>query len=136
MLKSQFDYLCENFGNPDIPINDRWKAVKYIFIKNPLMDVQFLLRHNEIIYSDNESVGAGFYILGTPNADLEPINSGYILTYIPLSSIERVTFVNTFIDSESTPSEISRSNIFNDDNPIIEGTSFNTDTNNFSTIIE
>lgn len=131
MLKSQFDYLCETFGDPSIPVEDRWKAIRYIYIENPLMDVQFLLKNNEIMYSDNENIGPGFYILGAPNAELEPINKGSVITYIPLSMIDKISFNTTYIDTNIAPANVSRKNT----GPIIEGTSFN-NTDSYSTIAE
>lgn len=101
MLKSQFDYLCETFGDPSLPVKERWKAIKYIYVENPIMDVQVLIKKGEIIYIDNEEIGAGFYIMGTPNVELNPINSGYVISYIPLKLIDKITFVTTFINSET-----------------------------------
>jgi len=134
MLKSQFDYLCENFGDPSIDIGDRWKAIKYIFIENPLMDVQFLLKRNEIMYVDNINIGPGFYILGTPNADIEPINKGSVITFIPLHMIDKITFITNYIETEKV-SNITKPH-YHKNSPIVEGISFNTDNEDFSTIIE
>jgi len=136
MRKSEFDYLCENFGDPSLPVTERWKAIRYIFVENPLMDVQFLLKHHEIMYIDNDSVSPGFYILGTPNANIEPINKGFVISFIPLSLIDKIAFVTDYIKIESGPSQVSKPNILNGDNPIVEGISFNTNTDDFSTIIE
>ena len=101
MLKSQFDYLCETFGDPSLPLSERWKAIKYIYVENPIMDVQVLIKKGEIIYIDNEEIGAGFYILGTPNVELNPINEGYVISYIPLKVVDKITFVTTFIGSDN-----------------------------------
>ena len=114
MLKSQFDYLCETFGDPLLPSNERWKAIKYIYVENPIMDVQFLIKKGEIIYIDNEEIGAGFYILGTPNVELNPINEGYVITYIPLKLVDKITFVTKFINSAKP----NVSNISNANEPI------------------
>ena len=32
MRKSQLLFLCKTFGNPDLPDNEKWKCIKYIFI--------------------------------------------------------------------------------------------------------
>lgn len=130
MLKSQFDYLCENFGNPSLDKKDRWKAIKYIYVENPINDAQLLINRGELIYIDNTLIGPGFYILGTPNVELEPINEGLVISYIPLSMVDKITFVTDFIDT--TIASINRSK---EDDTLIKGISFNTNTEDVSMIL-
>lgn len=136
MLKSQFDFLCETFGDPSLPINERWKAVRYIFPENPVADVQILLKHNEIIYIDNSEIGPGFYILGTPNADIEPINEGMVVTFIPLKLIDKITFQTDFIKTDEKVSNLNLKSNKLDHPDILKATSILEDDSSISTIIE
>lgn len=103
MLVSQFDYLCKTFGDPSIPESDRWKSIKYIYIENPLPDFQTLLKEHNIIYINNESIGAGFYIISPPNADTDPINKGLVVSFIPLEMIDKISFIldDSIVNSEN-----------------------------------
>ena len=96
MTKKQFEFMCNNFGNTDLPENERWKAIRYIYVESPLMDVQFLIKKGMFAYIDNEDIGPGFYILGEPNADIEPINNERVITFIPLENIDKISFVGTY----------------------------------------
>ena len=92
MRRSQLDFLCKTFGDPNIPDNEKWKCIKYIFVENPIVDVQKLLKRHEIMYIDNSDNGPGFYILGYDNSDLGISKYGnYIITFIPLTIIDKIS---------------------------------------------
>lgn len=136
MLKTQFDYLCETFGDPSLPVSERWRAIKYIYVENPLMDAQLLIKKGELIYIDNEEIGPGFYILGAPNAELNPISNDLVVSYIPLKLVDKITFITSFIDVNknisNTSPEINDSKLKN----IVKFVSNKIDTNSVSRIIE
>lgn len=106
MVKSQFNFICEKLGDPDLPANEKWKCLKYIFIENPIVDVQLLLRNRQIAYIDNPDIGPGFYIMGYSNSDLgiQPYNN-QVITFIPLSLIDKISVITTIeSDDENDPS--------------------------------
>lgn len=98
MTSEQYNFLCSTFGNSRKPASERWKCTKYIYIENPLIDIQAFLNKGEVIYIDNESIGSGFYILGTPNADFGVINTEKIITFIPIEAIDKVTLMLNELD--------------------------------------
>ena len=110
MLKTQFDFLCETFGDQSLDIKDRWKSVKYIFNENPLGDMQLLIKRNEAVYIDNDEMGAGFCILGTPDVELNPVTTEKTITFLPLSQIDKITFVSDNIEVTET-NESNNTNI-------------------------
>lgn len=105
MLKSQLNFLCETFGNPDLPSEQKWKCIKYIYVENPIADVQLLLARNEIMYIDNSDNGPGFYIMGTPNVELGiPNLTDKVISFIPLRIIDKISVIASYIldDQEIT----------------------------------
>ena len=100
MRKSQLDFLCDTFGDPTLPSNEKWKCVKYIFTENPLIDVQLLIKKKEIMYISNTDNGPGFYILGTPNVELGiPRLNEQIVTFIPLRIIDKISLITSHIET-------------------------------------
>lgn len=136
MLKTQFDYLCKTFGDTTLPISERWKAIKYIYVENPLMDAQLLIKKGELIYIDNEEIGPGFYILGAPNAELNPITNELVVSYIPLKLVDKITFVTSFIDTNENISNITQQTNNLKLKNIVKFVSNKIDTNSVSRIIE
>ena len=111
MLKSQFIFLCEKLGDPDLAPNEKWKSIKYIFIENPIADVQRLLRNREIMYVDNPDIGPGFYILGYGNADLGvPKYNERVITFIPLKLIDKISIIAS-VDSDNSGGSDNENNI-------------------------
>ena len=105
MRKSQLDFLCETFGDSNLPSSEKWKCIKYIFIENPIVDVQKLIKNNEIQYIGNSDNGPGFYILGTPNADFGIVNlCDKVVTFIPLKLIDKISLIcsSDLIDNNLT----------------------------------
>ena len=101
MLKTQFNFLCKTFGNPKLPDNEKWKCIKYIFVENPLADVQRLIRLRKIAYVDNFNIGPGFYILGYANSDLGvPKHGERVVTFIPLTLIDKISLVTSFDEND------------------------------------
>ena len=138
MLVSQFDYLCQTFGDPSIPETDRWKSIKYIYVENPLPDFQTLLKEHNIIYINNASIGAGFYIISPPNSNLEPINKGLVVSFVPLDMVDKISFILDDSIIHSGDENVSNLNarIMSNSNDIIEGYSSKLDENLYSDIIE
>ena len=102
MRKSQLDFLCETFGDPNLSNKDKWKCIKYIFIENPIIDVQLLLKRKEIQYIDNTEIGPGFYILGCPHVDFGiPKFNDKVITFIPLKMIDKLSLIASHIDINS-----------------------------------
>ena len=124
MLKSQFDFLCKTFGNPDLPDNEKWKCIKYIFIENPIADVQKLIRVNQIMYIDNPNIGPGFYIMSYSNSDLGvPKYSRQVITFIPLKLIDKLS-ISPFLDDNNDDDNNENNILYVDtyeDTLIIEG---------------
>ena len=134
LLNTQIDFLCNSFGDTSLPENERWKCIKYIFAENPIIDVQLLIKKGEIIYINNSEIGPGFYILGTPNADIEPINEGMVVTFIPLKLIDKITFQTDFIKTDEKVSNLKSNKLDHPD--ILKATSISEDDSSISTIIE
>ena len=106
MLKSQITSLCNAFGDPSLPESERWKCIKYIFTENPIIDAQLLISKGELIYIDNASIGAGFYVMGSPNADFGiPNKDEKIITFIPLSLVDKISFITTNMNPDFDPGE-------------------------------
>jgi hypothetical protein len=103
MRKSQLDFLCKAFGDQTLPDNEKWKCIKYIFIENPIVDVELLIKKNEIKYIDNAENGAGFYILATPNADfgISKLNEK-LVTFIPLKIIDKISLNVKSLNNENS----------------------------------
>lgn len=102
MRKTQLDFLCETFGDPNVSSNEKWKCIKYIFIENPIVDVQLLLKRNEIKYIDNSENGPGFYILGTPHVDFGvPKIYDKVVTFIPLKIIDKISLITSYVNINS-----------------------------------
>ena len=94
MLKSQFNFLCNTFADSKLSATDKWKCIKYIFIENPIADVQRLLKKREIMYIDNSSIGPGFFILGHANTDFSiPKYDEKVVTFIPLRIIDKISLL-------------------------------------------
>ena len=102
MRKTQLDFLCETFGDSSLPSNEKWKCIKYIFIENPIVDVQLLIKKNEIKYIDNTENGPGFYIMGVPHVDFGvPKLRDKVVTFIPLKIIDKISLIAS-INNDST----------------------------------
>lgn len=110
MLKSQLNFLCEKLGSPDLGPNEKWKSIKYIFIENPIVDVQRLLKNREIMYIDNPDIGPGFYIIGYTNSDLGIPKYDRVVTFIPLKLIDKISII-TKIDVENDGTTDEENNI-------------------------
>lgn len=107
MLKSQFIFLCNKLGDPNLGSNEKWKSVKYIFVENPIADVQKLLKRQEIMYVDNPDIGAGFYIMSYSNSDLGvPKYNERVVTFIPLSLIDKISIIATIDSSDDDENNI------------------------------
>ena len=103
MLASQLTFLCEKLGNPNLEIYEKWKSIKYIFVENPIVDVQKLLHKQEIMYIDNPDNGAGFYIIGYTNSDLGvPKPNERVVTFIPLKLIDKISIVSDIEVNDET----------------------------------
>ena len=101
MLKSQFNFLCNTFGKSNLPDSEKWRCVKYIYIENPIVDVQKLIKRGEILYVDNSGIGPGFYILSYTNSDLGvPKFNERVVTFIPLSLIDKISIIPSLGDSD------------------------------------
>lgn len=107
MRKSQLIFLCDRLGDPNLGANEKWKCIKYIYVENPIADVQKLLKRREIMYVDNPDIGAGFYILGYSNSDLGvPKRNDRVVTFIPLKLIDKISIVTTIdIENDGTDNE-------------------------------
>ena len=107
MLKSQFIFLCERLGNSNLKTNEKWKSIKYIFVENPIADVQKLLKRQEIMYVDNPDIGAGFYIMSYSNSDLGiPKYYEKVITFIPLSLIDKISIITDIDVSDDDENNI------------------------------
>lgn len=104
MLKSQITSLCNAFGDQSIPESERWKCIKYIFTENPIIDAQLLISKGELIYIDNANIGAGFYVMGSPNADFGiPNRDEKIVTFIPIELVDKISFVTMNMTPDFNP---------------------------------
>jgi len=99
MTREQLNFLCSTFGNSKKPESERWKCIKYIYIENPLIDIQSFLNKGEVIYVDNDSIGPGFYIMGKPNADFGINDNTTVVTFIPLDVIDKLTIILSELDT-------------------------------------
>ena len=119
MLKSQFNFLCNTFGDPNLSESDKWKSIKYIFIENPIANVQTLLKRNEILYVDNSDIGPGFYILSYSNADLGvPKYNERVVTFLPLKLIDKISILAS-LDINDDDTDDKDDNIDDDENNIL-----------------
>ena len=95
MTKSQFEYLCETYGDPSLPDGEKWKSVCYIATtttKVPTFSFQHYLLRDKIAYS--EKIGEpGFFITDYQPAQSGVFNNsiGMITTFIPLRMITAIT---------------------------------------------
>lgn len=106
MLKSQLTSLCNAFGNSSLPESERWKCIKYIFTENPIIDAQLLISRGELIYIDNSSIGAGFYVIGSPSPDFGITDrSERVVTFIPLQLVDKISFITTYMDPDYKPDD-------------------------------
>lgn len=113
MLKSQLKSLCNAFGNSSLPESERWKCIKYIFTENPIIDAQLLISKGELIYIDNSSIGAGFYVIGSPSPDFGITDqTERVVTFIPLQLVDKISFITTYINPDYKPDDDN-----DDDNP-------------------
>lgn len=93
MTIAEFEFLINKY-NPTASTADKWKCVKYIINKNPILDVQRAINRGEIEYIKKEGIGAGFFIMSSPDASLGVTSTNEkIITYIPLESIEAIGFI-------------------------------------------
>lgn len=99
MEYANFKKLCTYLGDQSLPEDERWKSLKYINIAGqaiPGFDFQRLLRENRINFINSEDIGPGFTILDNANSDMGITNiNDPVLSFIPLISIDSVTFVVT-----------------------------------------
>lgn len=96
MYKSQLDMLCGMFAPENVESKDKWKYIKFIYIENPIVDVQKKLKRNEISYINNIDTTPGFYIIDTPESDFGVADAKEkVVTFIPLSIITHISFINS-----------------------------------------
>ena len=101
MRKTQLDFLCETFGDPSLPSNEKWKCIKYIFIENPVADVQKLIKTGDISYIANSNNGPGFYVMDIPNSDFGiPNANDKVVTFIPLKIIDKISVISSYMTIE------------------------------------
>lgn len=98
MKISEFNTLCATFGNPNDSIDDKWKAIKYIYNENAIVDVQKKLKENKIKYINDAKIGAGFYIVDyiTNGVSVQQEKEGTI-SFIPLDIIDKISFITNYI---------------------------------------
>lgn len=106
MEYANFKKLCTYLGDQSLPEDERWKSLKYINIAGqaiPGFDFQRLLRENRINFINSEDIGPGFTILDNANSDMGITNiNDPVLSFIPLISIDSVTFVVTKTSSDGS----------------------------------
>ena len=118
MLKSQITSLCNVFGDQSLPESERWKCIKYIFTENPIIDAQLLISRGELIYIDNANIGAGFYVMGSPNADFGiPNKDDKVITFIPLALVDKISFITTNMSPDFNPDDGGNINPDDDEEP-------------------
>lgn len=101
--QKQLSLLFNTFGDQELPENERWKCIKYIYCENPVIDVQLLLDRGEIEYIDNSDIGPGFYILGSPNAEFGLFGgTEKVITFIPLAMIDKISLDTKYITPDSS----------------------------------
>lgn len=108
MTQEQFDFLCEKLGDPELPIDERWKSIQYIHVHGsyePMGSFQDLLKRDQIYYYKNDILGGGFIYLSTPDAAYDPTINGYTISWISLGVISEITFKG-FQDYESLADKI------------------------------
>ena len=108
MEYANFKKLCTYLGDQSLPEDERWKSLKYINIAGqaiPGFDFQRLLRENRINFINSEDIGPGFTILDNANSDMGITNiNDPVLSFIPLVSIDSVTFVVTKTSADGSKS--------------------------------
>ena len=109
MTQEQFDYLCEKLGDPELPVEERWKSIQYIHIHgsyDPMGSFQEMYRRDQIYYVKNDVLGGGFFYLSTPDAAYDPLNErDYTISWVGLEYISEITFKG-FQDYESLSDNI------------------------------
>ena len=108
MTQEQFDFLCEKLGDPELPVDERWKSIQYIHVHGsyePMGSFQDLLKRDQIYYYKNDTLGGGFIYLSTPDAAYDPTINGYTISWISLEVISEITFKG-FQDYESLADKI------------------------------
>ena len=108
MTQEQFDFLCEKLGDPELPVDERWKSIQYIHVHGsyePMGSFQDLLKRDQIYYYKNDTLGGGFIYLSTPDAAYDPTINGYTISWIGLGVISEITFKG-FQDYESLADKI------------------------------
>lgn len=96
MTKAQLDLVLSNFSDQSLPDDEKWKCIKYIYIENPIADVQLLLKRNGIKYIDNSEIGPGFYIIDAPSSEYGIQKSDdRTVTFVALSAIDKITLINS-----------------------------------------
>ena len=108
MTQEQFDFLCEKLGDPELPVNERWKSIQYIHVHGsyePMGSFQEMYMRDQIYYYKNDVLGGGFIYLSTPDAAYDPVRNGYTISWISLDVISEITFKG-FQDYESLADKI------------------------------
>lgn len=108
MTQEQFDFLCEKLGDPNLPVEERWKSIQYIHIHGsyePMGSFQEMLMRDQIYYYKNDVLGGGFIYLSTPDASYDPLRTGYTISWVGLGVISEITFKG-FQDYESLSDKI------------------------------
>lgn len=98
MNKAQFDYMCENYGDPTLPSDEMWKSVAYIATtttKVPTFSAQYYLRTNQLQYSEDFNE-PGFFLTDYLYSPHGPFSNeqGLVVTFIPLSMITAIAFTS------------------------------------------
>lgn len=96
MTQEQFDFLCEKLGDPELPVNERWKSIQYIHVHGsyePMGSFPEMYKRDQIYYMKHPVLGGGFFYLGTPDAAYDPLNNNaYTVSWIGLDAISEITF--------------------------------------------
>lgn len=98
MNKAQFDFMCDNYGDPTLPSNEKWKSVAYIATTTtrvPTFSAQYYLRTNQLQYSEDFNE-PGFFLtdyLYSPHGPFS-VEQGLTVTFIPLSMITAIAFTS------------------------------------------
>lgn len=95
MTKEQFNYLCEKLGDPELPVDERWKSIQYIHIHGsyePAGSFREMYMRDQIYYYDDPTLGPGFFYLSTPDASMDPLMDGYTISWLGLDVISEITF--------------------------------------------
>lgn len=107
MNKAQFDYMCNNYGDPTLSADEKWKSVAYIATTTtrvPTFSAQYYLRTDQLRYSEDFGE-PGFFLIDYLYSPHGPYmnEQGLTVTFIPLSMITAIAFTSrtTFREDEN-----------------------------------